>query len=121
MSDRYLMTLTAAGLVAAGLCSLCGCGREASVATAAGVETVCIDVKTGDVVLVPGRPRFPAVNPASGAATLMPGLYCPQCQAWHRAPPIEELHRQKGVARCPKCKGPLVADGPRPTTSTTTP
>jgi hypothetical protein len=91
---------------------LAGCGGES--AAEAVLETVCVDTKSRQIVLVSGVDQFPAVNSETGRPTLMPGMYCPKCQTWHVAPPVEQLQRQKGVAHCPKSGTALVLDGPRP-------
>lgn len=95
-----------------------GCADSGSTAASTVAETVCVDTQTGAVVVVPTPAQFPAVHPATGSATLMPGLYCPKCATWHAAPPLEQLHRQHGVAHCPKTGVALQLDGPRPHTTT---
>lgn len=92
-----------------------GCRQTETPAPAA--EVFCVDTQTGEFVVLANVAQFPAVNPATGKATLMPGLYCPKCQSWHAAPPLEQLHRQRGVAYCPKTGAVLASEGPRPSTT----
>lgn len=77
-------------------------------------STVYVDLKSGEAVLAEPSQQLPAVNPATGRATLMPALYCPTCEKWYPAPPADQLNRQPGAGLCPKTKTPLIHDGPRP-------
>jgi hypothetical protein len=103
-------------LITVALASL-GCGSSTGESTSsAAAKTVMIDVATGEVITV--DPAAPA-GPAAARPTLRPALYCAACQKWHAAPSIEQLHRQRGVAYCPKCAGTLTANGPSPGTPQT--
>jgi hypothetical protein len=104
----WLLWLGSLQLVAAG-----GCGTE-SAADAVVKQQVYVDRETGTAVAAEAGLATPAVNPATARRTLMPALYCGQCQAWRAAPPLEELQRNPQARRCLKCKGPLSAEGPRP-------
>jgi hypothetical protein len=89
-----------------------GCGEDVA-STPAAAGRVCVDPATGAAFVVETT-IFPAVHPGTGKATLVPALYCSKCAAWHAAPPVEQLHRQRGVAHCPRTGTVLTADGPRP-------
>src|SRR5262245_33403847 len=97
------------------LCVLAaGCGGASEAKTAAQAQRVYFDSETKQPVAADMSPETPAVNPKTGKRTLMPALYCAQCQAWRAAPPLRELQRNPKARMCPKCNGPLVADGPLP-------
>lgn len=69
--------------------------------------------ETGDVFQ--GRARaVPVENPLTGRATLRLGLYCPQCQEWRVAPPMEALQQARQRPLCPKDRTPLELEGPIP-------
>jgi hypothetical protein len=99
-----------------GVVALCGCDREGTDSPVV-AEVVYVDQETRQPVVMSGATDAPAVNPATGRRTLMPGLYCPQCKAWHATPPLESLQRNPAARRCPKCQSALTADGPAPPTS----
>jgi hypothetical protein len=93
-----------------------GCGRHGT-DSARSAPIVYVDRETQQPVVLTGAVDAPAVNPQTGRRTLMPGLYCPQCQAWHPTPPLEVLQRDPAARRCPECRSPLTSDGPSPLTS----
>jgi hypothetical protein len=92
-----------------------GCGGESEAKSAAQAQRVYFDSETKQAVAADMSPDIPALNPKTGRRTLMPALYCATCQQWHAAPPLAELQRNPKARMCPKCKGPLTADGPLPT------
>ena len=94
--------------------TMCGCGGGEG-ESSGHVATVYVDRETLQTVELTETAEAPAVNPATGRRTLMPGLYCPQCKTWHPSPPLEVLQRDPAARQCPKCKGPLTTDGPHPT------
>ncbi len=78
---------------------------------AAPVVYVCRE--TGDVFL--GETQVvPQIHPDTQRGTLFPGLYCPQCQTWKPAPPIDRLHRQPEMLNCPACQTPRSFEGEIP-------
>jgi hypothetical protein len=93
---------------------LAGCGAADAPPAAALPDMLFVDTKTGEAIVAPAATDFPAQNPKTGARTLMPGLYCPECRAWHATPPIEQLNRQAGSATCPKTGALLTPHGPWP-------
>lgn len=102
-----ILTLTGGLLVA-----LCGCADEA--ASTVPAKVVFVDLESKQPVLAPPTGDVPAAHPETGRRTLMPGLYCEHCQAWHAAPPLEELQRNPEARKCPVCGGPQTAEGPVP-------
>lgn len=69
--------------------------------------------ETGDVFQ--GRAQaVPLENPLTGRSTLRLGLYCPKCEAWRIAPPMEALQQARQRPLCPKDRTPLEMDGPIP-------
>jgi len=98
-------------LMAAGL----GCSRPKEISEAAAAVYVCRD--TGTVFSGPLKPT-PAVNPATGQATLVRGLYCRQCQKWRAAPP-PGVHAGNPLSwPCPRHKKAMSYDGPLPDNAT---
>lgn len=91
----------------------CGCADDAPrIRAPAGV--VFVDLETKQPVVAPRTSDVPAPHPETGRRTLMPGLYCERCKAWHAAPPLEELQRNSEARTCSVCGGPQAADGPVP-------
>lgn len=72
--------------------------------------------ETGALTVGPPQPT-PAVNPETGRATLVSALYCPKCERWRAAPPLELLQRNPSAGQCPKHRVPLTTDGPLPAAS----
>lgn len=98
------------GLLLCVVGALWGCGGDVERQPPA---VVFVDRETGRTFSGPARPT-PAVDPATGRATLMPGLFCPQCGRWYAAPPWEQLQRMPGGFRCPRHGAPLEPFGPVP-------
>jgi hypothetical protein len=93
---------------------LAGCGGDSAAESSAATQRVYFDTQTKRAVVADVSSETPAVHPETGRRTLMPALYCAQCTAWRAAPPLQELQRNPQARMCPKCKGPLTADGPLP-------
>lgn len=93
-----------------------GCGRHETDPSGS-APIVYVDRETQQVVVLAGAVETPAVNPQTGRRTLTPGLYCPQCQAWHPTPPQDVLQRNPAARRCAQCQSPLTADGPPPSSN----
>jgi len=53
-------------------------------------------------------------HPRTGRPTLMPGLYCEQCQKWRASPPLSVLQQNPSASLCPTHKTPMASDGPLP-------
>lgn len=95
-----------------------GCGSS-DTSAGADADMVYVDTKTFVAVVAPKSGSVPIINPATGQRTLMPGLYCPDCEKWYPVPSPEQINRQKGAALCPKTKTPMIADGPWPENAAT--
>lgn len=67
--------------------------------------------ETKQVVRVP-LGSVPAVNPATGRATLFRALYCPDCKKWHAVPPPDVFPGNPLTYSCPKHHRAMTADGP---------
>ena len=59
-------------------------------------------------------PAVPQVHPDTDRATLWPGLYCPDCERWTAAPPMDKVYGKPDMLHCPKCRTPRVLDGEWP-------
>jgi hypothetical protein len=102
-------------VMSSALMTACSCGGGDEAVKSAPV--VYVDRETRRPVVLSGTVETPAVNPETGRRTLMPGLYCPQCQAWHPTPPLEVLQRDPAARRCARCQSPLTANGPPPSSN----
>lgn len=51
-------------------------------------------------------------HPRTGDATLMPGLYCEQCQKWRASPPMSVLQENPSARFCPTHRTPMSNEGP---------
>jgi len=60
----------------------------------------------------------PVAHPTTGQPTLVPALYCPQCQQWEIAPGLEQQQRAALVLKCAKTKAELQRTGPVPASAT---
>jgi hypothetical protein len=56
--------------------------------------------------------QVPAVNPATGRATLFRALYCSACKKWHAVPPPDVFSGNPLTYSCPKHRQPMTMDGP---------
>ena len=77
-------------------------------------KMVFVDRETMVPFVLTVSESLPAVNPQTGQRTLMPGLYCADCQTWYPVPPPDQINRRPDAALCPKTGTPLTADGPWP-------
>jgi hypothetical protein len=97
------------------LCGLvAGCGSDDPGNHGVPESIVYVDLETRRALVGPQSHEAPAIHPVTGRRTLMPGLYCPECQRWHPAPPFDTLQRIAGAAMCRQHGTPLTLDGPRP-------
>jgi hypothetical protein len=110
---RFLFQLQTLLVAMAAMMAGCGEWTSADVESPAR-EMLFVDTRSGEAVAAPATAHLPAVNPATGKRTLMPGLYCPECRKWRATPPIEEINRQPGAGMCPVHKTPLTPHGPWP-------
>jgi uncharacterized protein YbaR (Trm112 family) len=104
-------TLINAGVLA--VIGLAGCGVDNAEQQSAN-RMVYVDTKTKQPVVHEIITPVPAVNPATGERTLMPGLYCSTCQTWYPVPPPDQINSRPNAGQCPKDKTPLTTDGPWP-------
>ena len=72
------------------------------------VTYICTESK--QISKGPWRPT-PALNPATGRATLVIAFYCPECKGWKPGPPSIP-NRPPIQPRCPEHDIPLERDGP---------
>lgn len=54
-------------------------------------------------------------HPRTGQNTLMPGLYCQQCQKWRASPPLSVLQQNPSASLCPTHQTSMTNQGPIPT------
>lgn len=109
MIARRIIPLLLAAVPFAG-----GCGSQQTTDGESPAPIVYVDTRTKAVVLAERTADLPAVNPATGRRTLMPGLYCAKCRKWYPAPPLDVQQRNPASRKCPKHRTPLTADGPLP-------
>ncbi len=93
---------------------LVGCNSEDASITEEVLWQVAYDQKSKQAFLVDSSVKLPATNPENSKSKLQPALYCASCEKWYPAPPMEQLNRTPGAAKCPKDSGPLTIDGPHP-------
>ena len=91
-----------------------GCAKPAPPAAAVEETVIYFDTETKAAVPSPPATEFPAVNSRTGKRTLMPAAWCSGCNAWHAAPPIEEVQRNPKALLCPKTGAKLNPKGPEP-------
>lgn len=53
-------------------------------------------------------------HPRTEQPTLMPGLYCPQCQKWRASPPVSVLQQNPSASICPIHRTAMTNNGPLP-------
>ncbi len=99
-------------LVAGALLMVLGCG-PASPPDPRANQMVYFDRATKNAVVYNVSREMPVIHPRTGMPTLVPALYCVQCQKWFPAPPIEVRERNPKAMICPK-KHPLSHEGPWP-------
>ena len=76
-------------------------------------EIVYVDTESGAPFLLRAR-NSPESHPETGETTLIPGMYCVQCQSWKPVGPLEILQTSRTLHRCPVHKTPMLRDGPLP-------
>ena len=91
-----------------------GCDGAKAPADSNEERMVYVDTETRQAY-VGYRTDTPAINPQTGNPTLMPGLYCRRCKAWHAVPPLDQIHQIPNARQCVKTRVPLLAEGPWPT------
>lgn len=74
-------------------------------------KVVYVCTETGRVVTAPAGP-VPGINPDTGRATLMPGLYCDKCKKWYASAPFDVAQRNPASRNCPKHRTPMLPNGP---------
>lgn len=91
-------------------------------AAALNAERTMVFVCRESGVVYTGIPQaVPAVNPATGEETLMPGWYCPRCNKWYAGPDLETAQRSRRPPLCEVCRQPLLLEGPPPALAATLP
>jgi hypothetical protein len=114
MND-YRTWLAIAGLVIAGrlIYPVLAGERDYPVHEQDRQEFVYVDRESGETFLM--RAANPVeTHPRTGQQTLMPGLYCQQCQKWHASPPLSVLQQNPSASQCPVHKAPMTREGPLP-------
>ena len=76
-------------------------------------EIVYVDTESGEAFLLRAR-NSPESHPETGESTLIPGMYCPQCQSWKPVGPLEILQTSRVPQRCPVHRTLMLRDGPLP-------
>jgi hypothetical protein len=104
---RLLLTTTA---IVAAMAVVCVWNGNRS-AKSPSIVYVCRE--TGAVFIGRGEPA-PVIHPVTGRATLFPGLYCPQCEKWSPAFPMERLYGNPAMLNCPVCRTPRTFEGDVP-------
>lgn len=107
------MKRTISRLGAVLIAAIAGCGSGVPGPTT-GNNAVFVDTVTLTAMVLPVSGALPEIHPETGKRTLMPGLFCPECQKWYPVPAPEQINRQPDAARCPRTRTPLIADGPWP-------
>jgi hypothetical protein len=74
---------------------------------------VCRD--SGEAFVLRAK-HSPEIHPRTGKPTLMPGLYCEQCQQWRASPPVDVLQRNPSASWCATHRVPMTNNGPNPPT-----
>lgn len=92
------------------MCLLLGC--ESQPEPTAVEEMVFVCTKTGDLFLGSGT-NMPLEHPTTGQATLMPAMYCYECERWQATVPMDVLQRSGQQPRCHRDGEALVTHGPR--------
>ena len=99
-------------LVAMIFCSLLGCGST-KISEKDLQEIVYVDRQSGKAYLMKAKQSV-EVNPETGEATLIPGMYCDQCKAWKPVAPLDQMQSSRLSKKCPIHKTVLLPDGPMP-------
>ena len=75
------------------------------------LEITFVCLETGTLSQGP-RVATPAINPATGRATLVQALYCPECRRWRPTPPAAIRERMPLGPTCVDHKVPLLESAP---------
>lgn len=110
--DWIRHTRVVGGAIAFVMAMTLGCGSAPPPDPRAN-QMVYYDRATQKAVVYNISRNIPALHPHTGQPTLVPALYCSQCQKWFPAPPIEVRERNPKAVICPK-KHRLTPDGPWP-------
>ena len=109
---RNCMHRLARGAVAYAMAMTLGCGSAPPPDPPAN-QMVYFDRATKKAVVYHVSHEMPVIHPDTGQPTLVPAMYCSQCQSWFPAPPIEVRQRNPKAVVCPK-RHALTPDGPWP-------
>ena len=93
---------------------LVGCNHAESTSAEKVTRKAAYDSKSKKAFAVDSSVQLPTRNPENSKSKLQPALYCSECKKWYPAPPLEELNRNPGAAKCPKTGAPLSLEGPLP-------
>ena len=79
----------------------------------AAAHVVYLCRETREIITGPAQ-ATPALNPRTGRATLVRGLYCEKCRKWHAVPP-PDVHPGNPLAwPCPVHSQTMSLEGPVP-------
>ena len=92
---------------------LIGCAESPDPQASADQMVYC-DTQAREAVVYETATDFPAKHPVTNQPTLMPALYCVQCQSWRPVPPADQINRSPGAANCVTCQTALSTEGPWP-------
>lgn len=108
MPKPFLLTAVIVALTVVGYSGVSWLSKRSTVAAgpplSPEITFICRETKT--LSRGPRQPT-PAVNPATGRATLVQALYCPQCKKWRAAPPEAMRERFATGPVCPVHRAPL--------------
>lgn len=93
---------------------VCGCNSDSSSDSAEALVQVAFDQQSKQAFAVDVRAVLPVPNPTNPRSQLKPALYCPTCQKWYPAPPLDVINRTSGAGKCPKTGNLLTGEGPIP-------
>ena len=102
-------------VVTAGLLSCAVSCGDASGDEPAAADVVYLCRETQEIMTASPQPT-PAVNPKTGRATLVRGLYCERCKRWRAVPP-PDVHPGNPLSwPCPVHRQAMSPEGPVPST-----
>ncbi|TWT55296.1 hypothetical protein KOR42_29240 [Thalassoglobus neptunius] len=91
-----------------------GCGSSDVASVSKPQVQVAFDLKSRSAFTIPASINLPSENPQNPGSNLQLAMYCPECDRWYPAPPLEQIHRTPGVGECRKHGTPLSFEGPLP-------
>jgi len=111
----YRLWLAVGGLLLAGrlLYPVLAGERSSRVREEERPEFVFVCRDSGETFMMRARNTV-ETHPRTGQPTLMPGLYCAQCQKWRASPPVSVLQQNPSASLCPTHRIPMSNDGPPP-------